>query len=125
MPGKKNSSSTIKGKIESTMSDMKAIGTALEYYISDNNKAPEARTIEGLVPLLVPFYIRTLPKNDAWGNQFYYIHGAGENQGYYAIGSGGSDGKFDGFEQEGVYTELEGKDIIYSNGKFIFGPDLK
>lgn len=113
------------GKIKATMGDMKFIGTAIESYITDNYKAPEVGSFVELKEILEPFYVRTLPLTDAWGNPFHYYHGTGETQDAYAVGSGGSDGKFEGFEQKGTYTDTEGKDIIFSSGEFTFAPEIK
>lgn len=113
------------GKIKATIGDMKTIGTALESYITDYYKAPEVESFAELKKILEPFYIKTLPLTDAWGNPFHYYHGTGESQDAYAVGSGGSDGKFEGFEQKGTYTDTKGKDIIFSNGEFTFAPEIK
>jgi hypothetical protein len=113
------------GKIKATMIDMKAIGSCIEDYILDFYKSPEAESFAELEKLLSPFYIKVLPLTDAWGNPFHYYHGTGDDKDNYAIGSGGSDGKFDGFDQKGTYTDIYGKDIIFSNGKFTFVPATK
>lgn len=114
-----------KGKIKATMGDMKTMGAAIEDYMTDMYEAPQVDSVQGLKEKLQPFYIKTLPLKDAWGNEFYYYHGTGENKDTYAIGSAGSDGKFEGFDQKGTYTDYKGKDIIFSNGMFTFYPKVK
>ena len=118
-----------KGKQKATMGDMKSIGMAIEAYITDYYKAPEAKTIAELNPILSPFYIKVLPLKDAWGNDFRYYHGTDDKQDEYAIGSGGKDGVFNGWEQTGFYwvTTVKGfdNDIIFANGQFVYGPKVK
>jgi type II secretory pathway pseudopilin PulG len=118
-----------KGKQKATMGDMKSTAMAIESYITDNHKAPEAKTIAELNHLLSPFYIKILPLKDAWGNDFHYFHGAGDKKNEYTIGSGGKDGVFNGWEQTGFYEVTSMKsfdnDIIYANGQFVYGPKVK
>jgi type II secretory pathway pseudopilin PulG len=118
-----------KGKQKATMGDMKSAAMAIESYIVDNYKAPEAKTFAELSPILSPFYIKVLPLKDAWGNDFHYYHGTGDKQDEYAIGSGGKDGVFNGWDQTGFYwvTTVKGfdNDIIFANGQFVYGPKVK
>ncbi len=113
------------GKIKATMGDMKSIGTAIQDYMTDNYCVPQVETLAEMEKILSPFYIRKLPLKDGWGNDFIYSHGTGETMENFAIGSGGSDGKFEGFEQSGQYTDSKGKDIIYENGEFKYFPEVK
>jgi type II secretory pathway pseudopilin PulG len=118
-----------KGKQKSTMGDMKSAAMAIESYMTDLYKAPEAKTFAELNPILSPFYIKVLPLKDAWGNDFHYYHGTGDKKDEYAIGSGGRDGVFNGWEQGGFYwvTTMNGfdNDIIFANGQFVYGPKVK
>ena len=116
-------------KQKATMREMKFLGMAIESYIIDNDKAPEAKTFAELNPILTPFYIKVLPLKDAWGNDFHYYHGPGNKKDEYTIGSGGEDGVFNGWEQRGFYLVKTVKDfdndIILSNGQFVYGPKVK
>lgn len=118
-----------KGKQKATMGDMKSTAMAIEAYIMDNHKAPEAKTFAELHSILSPFYIKVLPLKDAWGNDFHYYHGTGDKKDEYAIGSGGRDSIFNGWEQTGFYwvTTMKGfdNDIIFANGQFVYGPKVK
>lgn len=118
-----------KGKQKASMGDIKTIGLAVEMYIADNGKAPEGKTLLEIKDKLEPFYIKTLPLKDGWGNDFHYRHGTGDKQKEYAVAAGGKDGMFDGWEQSGVYiiTTMDGfgKDIIFADGKFTYGPKVK
>ena len=123
-----NSKST-KEKMKITMGDMKTLGSAIESYITDWSFAPQVESIEDLsvASWFVPFYIKVLPTEDAWGNSFLYKHGIpleGSGDDYegdiYAIASTGSDGRFGGFDQKGGYIDWENEDIIYSNGVFTY-----
>lgn len=59
-----------------TMTDMRAIGTACEQYAIDNNFYPNfAATlipVFDLAPHLTPVYIRNLPQTDAWIQPYLY-----------------------------------------------------
>ncbi len=118
-----------KGKQKATMGDMKSIGLAIENYMTDNGKAPEGKTLLEIKSKLQPFYIKTLPLKDAWENDFHYRHGTGDKKKEYAIGSGGKDGVFNGWDQTGAYIVTEiagfGKDFIFTNGTFTYGPKVK
>ena len=118
-----------KGKQKATMGDMLTIGNAIESYMTDNYKAPEGGSLAEIQSQLEPFYIKTLPLKDAWGNDFQYAHGTGAKKDMYTIGSGGKDGVFNGWEQNGFYLVLEvndfNNDIIFANGVFTYGPKVK
>lgn len=117
------------GKQKATMGHMKSAAIAIESYITDHNKAPEATSFAELNSILSPFYIKVLPLKDAWGNDFHYYHGTGDKKNEYAIGSGGKDGVFNGWDQSGSYivTTVHGfdNDIIFANGQFVYGPKVK
>jgi general secretion pathway protein G len=118
-----------KGKQKATMGDMKSIAMAVESYITDKGYAPKGKTLEELKAELEPFYIKTLPLKDGWGNDLVYYHGGGAKQDEYAVGSGGKDGIFDGWEQTGFYPVAAiqdfNRDIIFANGTFTLGPEVK
>jgi type II secretion system protein G len=123
-------SSTQKEKQKRTMSDMRAIGVAVESFVVDNGMWPGPT--KGYVPVeeikakLEPTYIRELPTKDAWGNPYLYW----SNEKEYIFYSRGKDGQEDepyGQEigkkiQEAATSRFE-NDIIYSNGKFIRHPE--
>jgi len=76
------------------------------------------------------YLLKKLLLKDAWGNDFYFK--SDENN--WWIGSAGSDGLFEGFDQEGDYKHLDedgndissGKDIIFSGkGGFVYGPGIE
>jgi type II secretory pathway pseudopilin PulG len=118
-----------KGKQKATMGDMKVAAEAIESYMTDNYYVPQVKTFAELSPLLAPFYIKVLPLKDAWGNDFHYYHGTGNKKDNYAIGSGGRDGVFNGWDQSGFYlvTAMHDfdNDIIFANGQFVYGPQVK
>jgi len=116
----------IQDKFGMTIRDMKSLGTALEVYTLDNDIVPQVEKLEDLnAPFFVPFYIKEVPLKDAWGNNYLFVHGliGTSSQDTYSIASSGSDGRFEGFNQTGIYTDLNYKDIIFSNGKFIYSPE--
>ena len=117
------------GKQRATMIAIKSMHFAIRSYIKDHSKAPEAKTFAGLKPILSPRYKKDLPLKDAWGNDFHYYHGSADKKHEYAIGSGGNDGVFNGWDQGGFYwvETVKGfdNDIIFANGRFVYGPVTK
>lgn len=115
-----------KGKQKATMGDMRVFGMAVESYITDNYFAPKTDNLDELEKILVPFYIKILPKKDSWGFDFHYVYGLDGQADTYGIGSGGKDGIFDGWEQTGAYPghkpDNMNNDIIYKNGNFVYAP---
>lgn len=120
---------SITSRLKMTMRSMYILGLAIESFKAENSYAPDVvevdqlRTYGDFVSKFLSRYIKPgqpLPLDDGWGNYFYYKSTDRD----YWIGSGGSDGKFSGFDQKGVYTDLEKNDVIYSNGKFVYLPQL-
>jgi len=113
-----------KGKQKSTMGDMRTLAMALESYLVDNNQLPPGNTLADIKAKLEPFYIKSVPLKDAWGNDFLYK--AGKNL-QYCLASAGSNGVFDGWEQQGYYQAVSktdfAKDIILCGGSFVYGPN--
>jgi len=77
-----------RGKQKRTMSDMRALATAVEAYAVDNNSYPPASCPAGLTAIigsaaavdaasfskLSPTYIGQTPKVDGWGEFVYYAN---------------------------------------------------
>jgi hypothetical protein len=87
------------------MADMRSLATASEAYATDYNKYPDAQDLDALDKLLSPVYIRTLPRNDAWGKAVHYV--ASESFQGYRFTSAGPDGVFESSD-----------DIIFEDGTF-------
>lgn len=120
---------SITSRMKITMRNMYILGLAIESfkaeysYVPDVVEVDQLRTYGDFVSKFLSRYIKPgqpLPLDDGWGNYFYYKSADRD----YWIGSGGSDGKFSGFDQRGVYTNLENSDVIYSNAKFVYLPKL-
>lgn len=125
---------SIKEKYQKTMEDLLFFKDALIDYLIDHENAPNVKSMAELVQVDVGnglsftvFYLEQIPEDqvplqDAWGNDFLYKYKGKRFQ----IASAGSDGKFEGFDQTGAYTDteenLEGKDIIISNNGFLLLP---
>lgn len=112
-----------KGKQKTTMGDMRTLAMALESYVADNNQLPPGNTLADMKAKLEPFYIKSVPLKDAWGNDFLYKTGKDLQ---YCLASAGSDGVFAGWEQQGLYPVASkadfAQDIILCNATFSFGP---
>lgn len=66
-----------KAKQKGTMKDIVSIATACADYVTDNGKAPDAGSQDGVltsgnnfIKALSPFYLKVCPVNDQWGNAF-------------------------------------------------------
>ena len=120
-----------RGKQKRTMSDMRALATAVEAYAVDNNVYPAATCNAGLyvttsVTLnttsftnLTPTYIAQPPKTDGWGRFMKYAVDANFNN--YRVRSEGRDGA-DGTLACGTTTNFN-DDIVYADGTFIQWPE--
>jgi len=118
-----------RGKQKRTMSDMRALATAIEAYAVDNNQYPNASCASGLVSsgdvvvnttsfqLLTPTYIATPPRVDGWGRFYQYTNPTAG----YEIRSLGRDGAPSPIVC-GTTTDFN-DDIMYSNGTFIQWPE--
>jgi type II secretion system protein G len=120
-----------RGKQKRTMSDMRALATAIEAYAVDNNSYPAAACATGVYTTLTvtlatnsfsnlsPTYIAQAPKIDGWGEFLQYGSDAPGNS--YAIASGGRN-KTVTAAVCGTTTNFN-DDIYYSNGTFIQWPE--
>lgn len=124
----------IKDYYQKTTQRMKLLQEAVLDYVYENLEAPEAGTIAELLEYDVGngltfagLFLSEIPEDeipykDAWGNDLLYQ----SKKEKFLIASPGSDGKFEGFDQRGVYRdsyeELQGKDIIISDEGFVYFP---
>ncbi len=121
-----------RGKQKRSMSDMRALATAIEAYAVDNNNYPNATacaagiyTAAG-IPLttgsfsnLSPTYIAAAPKADSWGTFFRYASdGPGNN---YMVRCYGRNKSPDTVNC-GSTTSFN-DDIVYADGTFVQWPD--
>jgi len=122
-----------RGKQKRSMSDMRALATAIEAYAVDNNQyptsacpggtfttAPTQLTSTSQFSLLTPTYIAQPPTRDGWQHYFFYALSGPDNQAY-AVWSGGRNGTTSAAVC-GTTTNFN-DDIIYSNGTFIQWPE--
>ena len=119
-----------RGKQKRTMSDMRALATAIESYAVDNNVYPAATACATGVftttsvtltsssfSNLSPTYIAQAPRLDGWGTFYRY----GSTASSYVVSSGGRD-KTVAAAVCGTTTNFN-DDIYYSNGTFIQWPE--
>ena len=99
-----------------TMEMMQRIGAAAERHYLERMEYPRA------VKDLFPDFLEELTEKDAWGGAF--ICQIDADNARFLIASPGSDGIFEGFDQEGFYLDLSGKDIIFAAGAFVYAPRL-
>ncbi len=126
-----------KGKQKATMGDLKSIGTGIESYITDWAVAPESNPVaNGGETWFEPFYIKIAPQADGWGHPWGYESRTGTALDEYSIFSAGRNGT----QAEPTYEQPTGPlgtqyictqvsdfnwDIVFSNGSFTVGPDVK
>ncbi len=119
---------------QQTMKTMKFLGDIILDYVDHFDKAPPANSLKELLAMdcgngltFAEFFFDEIPEEkiplkDVWENNLLYK--AEKNR--FWIASAGNDGQFNGFEQIGACvgsdSHLQGKDIIYSNGRFVLFP---
>ena len=121
-----------RGKQKRTMSDTRALATAVEAYAVDNNNYPAAACPASSFTTaptqlssttnfsnLSPTYIAQAPLKDGW--QRYYFYALSSTSQAYAIWSGGRSGTT-AAATCGTTTNFN-DDIIYSNGTFLQWPE--
>ena len=120
-----------RGKQKRTMSDMRALATAIEAYALDESAYPAAACASGIYTSasltlstnsftnLSPTYIATPPRIDGWGEFLRY--GSNPPNDAYAIASGGRNKSF-ASPFCGTTTNFN-DDIFYSNGTFVQWPE--
>ncbi|MBN1197252.1 MAG: type II secretion system protein GspG [Candidatus Aminicenantes bacterium] len=113
---------SLTSKLKITMRTIMQLGEAVDQYVAEYGVAPEVESINDLhlYPRFAA-YFRDLILKDAWGNDFYYRADGAR----FWIASAGSDGEFQGFDQEGVYRDYSGRDLIFSGKRFVFWPDFR
>jgi type II secretion system protein G len=136
-----------RAKQKSTMKDIVSISAAITNYVTDNESTPfQDGTYNGSTDFyktLSPFYIKVLPINDKWGNNFRVWTGESANQygisnptrNDFLVASFGRDNKQDSFffrpnDPEGggfLLTRMSdfNKDLIMWNGSWIRRPGIR
>jgi general secretion pathway protein G len=123
-----------RGKQKRTMSDMRALATAIEAYAVDNNKYPSgaacangvytadttAQADANSFTVLSPTYIANPPRVDGWGRFVAFAHDTNNN--HYRIVSAGRDGAFSYAGACGTTTDFN-DDIAYADGAFLQWPE--
>ena len=84
-----------KAKQKSTMKDITVISTAVTDYVTDNGITPtQDGTYDATAAFydaLSPFYVKVLPINDQWGNNFMAYCGTACDGNYGISGAAGDD----------------------------------
>ncbi len=110
-----------RGRQVTTMANIHTLAVALEARATDTNEYPRVRTIDQLVPLLEPTYLKHVPRSDAWGHPWRYEG----SKDHYAIGSAGRDGKFEKAslrQYPKTATSNFDDDLVYRDGEWISYP---
>ena len=110
-----------RGKQKRSMADMRSIGTAVESYAIDNNYYPtvdDMATLAAEATRVVPIYMRTMPVNDGWRNDFY----VSSTTTGYTLASGGKDGGGIGGVVWGASGNFNNP-IVFMGGQFAAWPE--
>lgn len=95
-----------KAKQKSTMKDITVISTAVTDYVTDNGVTPtqdgnyDATAV--FYDALSPFYVKVLPINDQWGNNFMAYCGTACDGNYGISGAAGDDFVIASYARAGV-----------------------
>lgn len=115
-----------KGKQKATMGDLKTVGGAIESYVTDWSQVPVIANLAALntATWFVPFYIKVVPTTDGWGSVIQFTGNADQ----YSLMSWGRDRTVSGptvgqYEVTNI-TDFN-NDIIFANGMFVLGPNVK
>ncbi len=126
-----------------TITDIRAVGTAMYTWYKDKAKKPEksgnpdpvqvnisevpAISREDLEKLLVPKYIAHVPETDGWGNpyEFHLDVQLKAHQGVMGLRSAGRDGAFSGetYQIGGFPLNEFDQDIAWVDGFFVRWPE--
>ena len=108
-----------RGKQKRTMSDMRALGSAVEMYAVDNNVYPKVSNYSALQPLIQPSYVKTVAGTDGWNHGWVYTSNTSEGT-EYTLASLAKDGK-PSIVNGGPTTDFD-CDIVFANGQFFQWP---
>jgi len=124
-----------RSKQKRSMADIRSIATAWEARATDMNNYGAAGgqsqinftsggvTYASMVGRLCPTYIKSLPKNDGWGDPYDYV--VQSNNQIYGIRSLGKDNAASNSSiyTAGTQTKVFDCDIVYSMGSFVHWPE--
>ena len=102
-----------------TMADIRTFGNAVDAYAADNRVCPPS------LEVLVPKYLRAIPRNDMRGFPYQYACWGGKS---YVIAGVGKDGRLErslpaaASQPQHATTNFD-CDIVYSNGSFVEYPE--
>lgn len=113
-----DSAAKTKQKYTLTCSRIVTIATALDEAFEEAIEVPDAKLAVELRSL-VERYTKDAIYKDAWGNDLLFQFGDGAE---FYIASPGSDGRFNGFDNQGFYSSLPGQDIIARRGGWRLAP---
>ena len=133
-----------KVKVQRTAADMETVGAALERYALEHHQYPKVASLEELARVLEPRYVKTMPRDDAWGRPLTYattckrdrcfntdrggMAACGEERCVdYTLSSGGEHGQLDPQQDSkpkkvGSLSDLLNRDLVHSSGRFLAGP---
>lgn len=128
-----------KGKQKATMGDLKSIGTGIESYITDWAVSPATNPVaNGGETWFEPFYIKIAPQADGWGHPWGYVARTTSQLDDYSIFSAARNGTLAGpggtietptgpLGTQYICTAVSdfNWDIVFSNGSYTIGPDVK
>jgi hypothetical protein len=95
-----------------SLASLRSVAICVQSYVIDNKALPGVSTLEELMALVEPAYIKTLPTIDAWGTPLRYV--ASPDGTSFRVISAGSDGQFDppSWDRPGLLTSSKDDAVI-------------
>ena len=115
-----------RGRQRKAVQEILVIANASENYYLENDSYPPAASFDDLIAILVPKYVKSLAREDAWGHAFQYQAWPQSAASDYAIGSAGRDGLWQHDSLQVYPVAVTGSfdcDLVYKNGFFVQHPE--
>ena len=114
-----------RSKQKRTMMTLRQLGVAVDAYVKAHDAAPQANSIDELLPTLDPALVRSVSSRDGWGTELRYRLVPGKPRDY-VIWSAAKDESFDrpqALPPVNDFTRYFDCDIIWASGGFVQSPE--
>jgi 4-amino-4-deoxy-L-arabinose transferase-like glycosyltransferase len=104
--------------------ELRNLGFALESRAVDTGDFPAEASLDAVARALEPRYVKSIPREDAWGRPLRYATLRVDGEQRYFLGSAGADGRWEreSLAEYAAATSPSGDDIVYGNGGFLARP---
>ena len=102
-----------KGKRNATIANIRQLGHAVEAYAIENNRYPQAGSIEELARVLESGFLKKPPRVDGWGNPLVYeCEASGQAFSIVAVGK-------NGLRESSRSSPGASDDIVFADGRLL------